>query len=339
MAKAVPARGAGVVSICVAGFPGTNQALTALAHATHKIRHLTLADAKPNGPEARFIMEHLEEIRPKTVILGGWSTHYEPIVRHFRRRGPFWAVYWTSSAGQMEMAGEMEPYLRVLDDERIGAILYADAHLASSALAALKPSDVFPVCVMPMPKPLSAKMRRTRKRRSVLSLFCSAREAPRKNVLTTLLALADLEQDFVLHLNGLARQPPYERLLERLRIPHRDFGWMERDCYDRAVAQVDVGLQVSLSESHNQVVTDHALRGIPVIASEMVPALRRISPSLRERLVVHNPDDAHELREKIEYLLARPATRVRLGSALRSEIVTHNARNILTALDVLEHLA
>lgn len=329
----------GIVSICVTGFRGPNQALTALAHATAQSRHIALADTKPNGVQARFIIEQLEILRPRTVIFGGWSAHYEPFLQRFRKRGPFWTVYWTSSAAQMELSGELDAYLRVVTDPRIGAVLYADETLAHSALAALKPSDVLPVCLKPSAGPLPKRTGSAAKRAPVVSLFCSEREAARKNVLATLVALADVRSRYVLHLNGLSRDPGYRRLLELLRIPYRDFGWMERGAYERAVARVDLGLQVSLSESYNQVVADHGVLGIPVIASEMVPVLRTLAPPLRARLVARNPDDVQVLRRMIEYLLERPAARARIGGAVRVQLGKDNARNVRTAIDVLKTLA
>jgi hypothetical protein len=325
------------MSLCVTGFPGTNRALTTLAQVSGLVRHLALADERPSGCQARFAMAHLEATHPRTVILGGWSDHYEPFLQRAGRGGPRWVVYWTSSAGQTDVAGEIEQYVRILADRRIAAVLYADARLARSPAAQLKASALLPVCALPIaPRPAQLSPRRGP---NVISLFCSPREMIRKNPLNTLLALAGLEHEYVLHLNGLSQHAPYRRLLRRLGIPYRDFGWMERDAYERALADVDLGLQVSFAESHNQVAADHSLRGIPIVVSEMVRVLDTAAPSLRDALVVANPDDHIALRATIDRLLARPGIRRRVGAALQRQFLIDNAAHIRIATRLLRRLA
>src|SRR5215468_3034155 len=271
-----------IMSLCFTGFPGTNRTLTTLAQVSGLVRHISLADERPSSRQARFAMAYLDAIRPRTVILGGWSDHYEPFLQRARRGGPRWVVYWTSSAGQTDIGGEIEKYVRVVADRRIAAVLYADANLVRSPAAQLKASALLPVCALPVVPPSAQPTRRSGP--TVISLFCSPREMIRKNPLNALLALAGLDHEYVLHLNGLSRHAPYRRLLRRLGIPYRDFGWMERDAYERALADVDLGLQVSFAESHNQVTADHLQRGIPVVVSAMVPVLATAAPPLRAAL-------------------------------------------------------
>ena len=326
-----------IMSLCVASFPGTNRTLTTLAKVSGLVRHLALEDEDPSGRQARFAMAHLDATRPRTVILGGWSDHYEPFLQRAGRGGPRWVVYWTSSAGQTDMAGEIEKYVRILSDRRIAAVLYADPKFIRSPAAQLRASAFLPVCALPVAPCLAHPS--SRRGPDVISLFCSPREMIRKNPLNTFLALAGLEHEYVLHLNGLSRHAPYRRLLRRLGIPYRDFGWMERDAYERALADVDLGLQVSFTESHNQVAADHFQRGIPVVVSEMVPVLATAEPSLRDALVVANPDDHVALRAMIGRLLARPRMRRRVGAALQRQFLVDNAARIRIATRLLRTLA
>ncbi len=326
-----------IMSLSVTGFPGTNRTLTTLAQLSGLVRHLALSDERPGGRQARFAMAHIEATRPRTVILGGWSDHYEPFLQRAGRGGQRWVVYWTSSAGQTDIASEIEKYVRILADRRIAAVLYADARLAGSPVARLKPSAHLPVCALPIaPRPAPPRPRRGP---TVISLFCAPREVIRKNPLNSMLALAGLEHEYVLYLNGVSRQAPYRRLLRRLGIPYREFGWMERDAYERVLADVDLGLQVSFTESHNQVAADHLMLGIPVVASEMVPVLDTVEPSVRAALVVGNPDDHVALRATIGRLLARPRLRRRIGTALQRQFLIDNAASIRIATRLLRRLA
>jgi hypothetical protein len=327
-----------IVSICVSGFPGPNRTLTTLAEVSGMVRHLVLADARSGGPQAQFLMHHLETIRPRTVIFGGWSPHYEPFLERARANGPRYVVYWTSSAGQTEMAGELQKYLRIIDDARVAEVLYADVRLARSPAARLTPADFLPVCALPPAKHRRVVRAKPRGAR-VVSLFFSSGEARRKNPFTAFLALGGLQDKYVLHLNGLSRHAPYRRLLGKLEIPFRDFGWMERAVYERALEDVDLGLQLSFAESYNQVAADHFLRGIPVVVSEMIPLLNNVDPSLRAKLVVSNPDDPTAVREKIGDLLAHARVREQIGAAVRRQLLADNTANVRTARRVLRRLA
>jgi hypothetical protein len=351
-----------IASVCVAAFPGPNRTLAWLAEASGLVRHFALADERPGGRQAKFLMAHLETIHPQIVIFGGWSRHYEAFLASPRRRGPRYVVYWTSSAGQTETSGELEWYLRILDDDRIAQVLYVDAALAASPAAHRKAASVLPICwpphlgpaagvcsaaPLPVGSLLAAKSDRLLEERrlthakrrgpKVISFFISPVEAKRKNAFNTLLALAGLK-DYVLHLNGLSRDPIYRRLLTDLKIPFQDFGWMERDAYERAVDEVDLGLQVSFAESYNQVVADHFLRGIPVVVSAMVPSLKNVAPALRNEIAVANPDDPSAIRQKIGRLLGHPLLRERVGTAVRRQLVADNAANVRVAKRVLRSL-
>lgn len=334
--RAAPHREFPIVSICVPAFAGTNQTLASLAQVSGLVRHLVLADARPHGPQTRFLMAHLKASRPKAVIFGGWSHLYEPFLAA-RGAAPRWMVYWSSSTGQMQISGEVEKYVRVIGDRRIAAVLYADAHLARSAAAQLKVARYVPVCA---PLPVHAPRRPPAARRgtTVLSLFFSPLETARKNPFTTLLALAGLQQPYLLYVNGWSRHPPYRTLLRQLAIRYRDFGWMRRDAYERRLAEVDLGLQVSLSESYSQVTADHLQRGIPVIVSQAVPVLGSLAPALRAKLVVTNADDPAALRAAIARLVARPRLRRRIGAALRRQFVIDNRARIRTARRALRTL-
>jgi len=322
-----------VVSICVPGFPGPNRMLATVAEVTGACRHIVLADSRRGGPETRFIRDYIDDTRPRAVILGGWSSQYEPLLARLHRESPRWVVLWASSAGQMSLAGEVPPYLRLVADRRIDRLLYVDPRLARGPLATLKPSAYFPVLAPPVE--LEARPAR---RQTVISLFLAAQETPRKNLFTTLLALAALDRTYILYLNGLSSLPHVHRLLREFKIPYRDFGWMERPQYQRVLLQVDVGIQVSFAESFNQVAADHGVRGIPVVVSEMVPAFAKLPPAIRQRLVVTNPDDPDEIRSVLARLIKRPAERVRIGAAVRTQLATEYARNVRTVTRVLRRL-
>ncbi|HYE74590.1 MAG TPA: glycosyltransferase, partial [Blastocatellia bacterium] len=118
-----------------------------------------------------------------------------------------------------------------------------------------------------------------------------------------------------------------------------DFGWMSRKSYEQRLDEVSLGLQVSLADSFNQVVAEHLFRGIPVIASAMIPVLKNIDAESRARLIVNNPEDALEITDRIKYLLGNPEARDKLGNKVRQLFLAENTERIKQATSVLTEVA
>jgi hypothetical protein len=319
----------------VSGFIGTNEAQRSIARGSDRIRHFVLTERQVNGPEAQFLLAHFRRIRPRTIIVGGWSRHYEPFLA-LTRRGIDVGVYWTSSGAQTEIGSEMAQFEAVLADRRIKYLLCLDPALAESPLTKGK-------SVLFLPSRVPAAKSALRPRRSegvtVLSLFCSPHEYARKNVLNTLLAVAALTRPYVLYLNGLSSSAVYAALMKRLAIRYQDFGWMDRDTYERTLQRVDLGLQTSYVESFGQVVVDHLIRGIPVVAAALLPALRTAPRSIADTLLVANPDDWREIHATIERWLDDPMKSRRASAALLRRLRTEDARRRRIINDLLRRLS
>jgi glycosyltransferase involved in cell wall biosynthesis len=336
-----------IVSLCVSGFMGTSDAMKSLAEMSPYSRHFVLTQRSVNGPEAQFLISYIKQIKPRTVVFGSWSEEYEPFIQNIKVNSIDFAVYWTSSAGQTEIGGEMEKFSRILSNPRIKYLLCADENLATSPVQNWKSIYHLPPC-FPIGK--TEELNRDAKKRcaesthgnkaeSIISFFCSPHELRRKNALNIFLALAGLDENFILYLNGLSGNKNYRGLLQKLGIAYRDFGWMKREKYERVLREVDLGLQISFAESYNQVVADHIMRGIPVIASEMIPVLKNTRPQIRSRIIVANADDCGEIRRKIQYLLKHPRVRNHVAKELKRQFLIDNAQRIERVETVLRELS
>ena len=334
----MPVRPRDLVSFCVRGFPGTNRALANLAANTGS-RHFTLASGEPGGPEIRFFLELLREQLPRTVLFGGWSGIYEHFLDALQDLPVRPGVHWTSSPGQVDVAQEAALLAKVLEDRRVHYRTFANPELAAALAGRLANVHYLPdTVVLPPEPPPRATPRDDSRECFAISLFCSPFEYKRKNVLSCLLALAGLEGDYVLHLNGLSQEPPYRTLLTLLKIRHEDFGWMEQEAYERALERIDLGLQVSLAETFNHVVAEHIARGIPVLTSRMVPVMDSMPAAARARLVVEDPESPGEIRSRIEWAMSERAACGALGAEMRSELRLENDRRIEAATAVLDRI-
>ena len=314
-----------ILSVCLSGFPGSDTALANLSAATGRTRHLVLTTSDPGGLEIRFFRRYIRQAAPSLVIFGGWSDVYRPLVQSLTRAGCKVAVYWTSSPGQTGLAGELRSLATLLDDPHVDHLWLVHRGTAL-ALRQLEPKCAWLPNVFPPPAHESVGRRHRQSRSTAhISLFCSPREAPRKNAWCQLLALAGFEHPYHLHLNVLASQKPFDRLLRLLRIPFTDHGWMVRETYERVIGEMDVGLQVSMAESFNFVAADHILRGVPVLASPMVPVIADLPHSVSQRLIVARPDDPLAVRAALGALL-RDVNLVRLAGAARRALIASNRR-------------
>lgn len=328
-----------IATLCLNGFPGADMALESLSRATGMTRHISLASPRPDGPELCFLVEMWREQPPRVILTGGWSPAYAALIDGLEGTPTRFGVLWTSSGGQTDISGEIPKLAEVLAHPRISHYFFSSPGLADAFQSVGYPARHLPL-VLNLPGQPGQDVEHQRPSEllpsvPVLSLFHPLPEARRKNVLNTLLALPGLPMPYHLQLNGLSADPAYRGLLEALKIPFDDRGWMPAADYARAIAAVDLGLQASFAESYNYVAAEHLARGVPVLVSRMVPVARLLPDDLRAALTVDDADDAAALRARIAALLSdRAGLRVmgaRAGAALREA----NLGQIAAAVAVL----
>jgi hypothetical protein len=113
---------------------------------------------------------------------------------------------------------------------------------------------------------------------------------------------------------------------------------MDKLEYQRRVADVDLGLELSWSESFSYITAEQVARGTPMLVSPMVPALEDMPAAVRKRLVVSNPDDPELIRRQLVFLIDHPLARRRIGLAAARRLRENNAKNILGAKRTLRRL-
>lgn len=310
-----------IITLCYAGFPGVNVVLHNASRVAGLSRHFVLTSVEPDAPELQFFAAFLRDARPDLVLFGAWTQGYQVLLQALHSDTTV-AVYWSSSTGQVDMSNEAAHLGAILDEPRIHYRLFAQHTLA----AALRRPDCLE---MPLTFPVATGGRARRANATpIISLFCSPNEYRRKNILNSILAVGLQTHKYILYLNGLSGNPNYRRLLEILNVRYKDWGWMPDNKYRGVVSRVDVGLQVSFSESFDYVAADHVRRGIPVLVSRMVPVLHTLPSRVQKRLVVENPDDPLETAAKLKYLVTHPTARTSLGQSAQRHVLKTNEENI-----------
>ncbi|MEM7114733.1 MAG: hypothetical protein AAF614_20015 [Chloroflexota bacterium] len=324
-----------IFTICRKAFPGANRALINLSQTTQLTRHMALASTNPNSPEIQFLVLHLAETRPQHVLFGGWDPAYDIIIRALRGKSIRFGVYWTSSGGQTDMSQEMSKLSAILRHEAIDAYLFCSEGVARGLQTAVSNTHYLPLTIADLPPETPTNSAHAP---FAISLFCPPPEYKRKNIFNCLLALARLRGDYRLILNGLSTDPAYRHLLENLKIPFVDHGWMTRADYEAQLGQLDLGLQLSFAESFNYVAAEHLVRGVPVLASNMVPVVQQLSPQIQQQLTVAHADDATAVLNHLQPLIDNPVHTARLGQQARAELLVSNQQQIKAATAVLQSL-
>ncbi len=319
-----------IVSLCLAAFAGADRAAVNLSLNTGLVRHLSLASADPHGREIEFTIAYLRERRPAVVIFNGWSAVYARVLAALRRHATAFAVLWHSGPGQTDLASEWPTLAAIVGERRIAHLLIASESLHAALAPRLENARYLPdtLACAEWDRP---KRQPPRHRRAQITLFAQPDEAARKSVGACLLALGALQRRFRLHLNGLSREPRYRMLLDLLRLRYRDWGWMSAQQYDTVIRRASIGLQVSFAETYGYVVAEHLARGIPVVGSAAVPVLARLSPAVRRRLIVNNPDNPAEIGAKSRFLLDHPGVAAAVAARAQAESLAWNRRDIAKA--------
>jgi hypothetical protein len=242
-------------------------------------------------------------------------------------------VWWVSTAGQTDMSADVDRFSAAIGHPRIRYFAFAQKSFAK-ALA----KHVDHVAYLPIVMDAAEfKPRDTRGLGpTVLSLFCSPHEYRRKNILNTLLAVAELKDNYLLYLNGLSRAAPYRRLLHSLKVRYRDWGWMPDATYLRKLQEVDIGLQLSFTESFNQVSAEHLARSIPVVASPLVPAMAAVRGLDRRRLIVESFEDSTAICRRLRWLIRHPEARRRIGRRAGEQLRKQMEKSAVIARHVLK---
>jgi hypothetical protein len=135
------------------------------------------------------------------------------------------------------------------------------------------------------------------------------------------------------HINGDRVEQRGETVIKNLRnlfagTKHElvEHNWMEHAAFVNLVAQMDVGMQVSLSETFNIIAADFVANDIPVIGSNEINWLSR---SYRASLT-----DYHDIYEKLAF--AYFARKYNLHFLNKMGLKTHNRSALKSWLKFLD---
>lgn len=238
--------------------------------------HLLLEDKANAGAAAGY----------DCVVMNGYSGLYGAMLEQHRGRKLF---AWYSSILQSDLENEIGAVKRIAGARRTGLV---DGVICSDENACRLFPDAKWVPLVSVYRPPRSERRFRVPSKINISALGPAK--PRKNLATVLAALQYLSDDYVVHTN---LPPDYfaERIAalfdDRRIINH---GWLSSEDYQALIHDCDFGVQLSVGESYDYVVADHALLERPIICSANIPA------TPHPELTVKNFEDAGELISVID---------------------------------------
>ncbi len=271
-------------------------------------------------------LKALNKENPEILILGGYGKLFQELIR-IRARTTKVIVKWSSNVLQSELTNELEPLSQMLSLLKEGRYFGLGINHEPSVwgLKNLYPDlNIFYMPEVPVLKTEAPPKLLLDTKKFQLDVICTA--DARKNIYNQLLALHNLG---AVHVNYARKD--YASLASTFPSV-QNHGRLPDGQYDRLIASVDLGCQVSANESYNYVAAEHMAYGVPMLGSRFVPALMDCKDAdIHKYLIVEQMDSAQEIHEKAKYLRDNRSLLKELGSKCKEEIrisASHRAQQL-----------
>lgn len=260
-----------------------------------------------NGVETKLISvldgnsidKEVTRFNPDIVVLEAlWVTPAKlqeliNIKRHSKRR---WVIRIHSKAPFLANEGVATAWIR--DYTRINSsriFLAPNTSELTNQLSSVFPKGRF--ITLPNLYQLTNIKFNKKEKSNIIDVGCFGAIRPMKNQYQQAIAAIDLANKRGLklrfHINGTRVEQNGLNVLKNIRLLFKDkhelieHGWMTHSDFLKVISQMDIGTQVSFSESFNIVSADFVQSGVPIVVSDDIdwmPRLLRVSPTESEKI-------------------------------------------------------
>jgi hypothetical protein len=244
--------------------------------------------------DGNSIDKEVTKFNPDIVVLEAlWVTPHKlqeliNIKRHKERR---WVIRIHSKAPFLANEGLATAWIRDYTRIKSSRIFLApNTQELTNQLKAVFPKGNF--MTLPNLYQLQDKKFSTKKKSNTIDIGCFGAIRPMKNQYQQAMAAIDFanRQGLKLrfHINGTRVEQNGSNVLKNIRLLFKDkhelveHGWMTHDEFLETISKMDLGCQVSFSESFNIVSADFVQAGVPIVVSddiEWMPKLLKVSPT------------------------------------------------------------
>ena len=206
-------------------------------------------------------------------------------------------AYWASTPLQSEIDREFSMFCDTIDlinGGKLGGIISPSPGIVLMARA-MGCEKAYQLSV---PAPMVQPLKKIKRSKGHLSIFHSGQ--PRKNTITQLLAILNLDPNLIIHMSNKVFKKLPERFTEALNIVKYSF--LEDDKFFPLIASCSAGLQVTIGETFNMTGFQHLALGTPCLISKSCAYWNDL-PDKYKHLVIKNPDDYLEISEALDFVL------------------------------------
>ena len=235
------------------------------------------------------------------IFLGGWDNNVKLLVHNAVNPDTKITLLWCSPIVQTDLGGEISRFMEVLDFvksgyiDNLGILLDYDYEF----LKGLSPSVKYLPVWMDTDELDGISGVKLEEGFIHADIFCAP--CSRKNVFLQMMALLKYKEKVKLHVNYM----PNPNTMSYIGLGNKYFNdnfinhlWMNRKSYLSHVKSMDIGLQVTLSESYNYTAGEHLYLGTPILLSKSTPISRNLPEGL-DILIVDDYTNVSEVSKKI----------------------------------------
>lgn len=268
------------------------------------------------------LINKIKMTRPDVLFCGGWDNWIKTIFSNIH--GIKKILYWCSPASQIDMGGEIERFIDLLNCLKMKTISKV-AILEENDFSSFKNISndfIFLPVFMNFDELNRLKTEKNKKDLTSCDLFCAPN--PRKNIFASMIALKSYTDKIKIYTNYSQNNNAYIKTANHLFKNYENIIWMSRENYLKKIQEMDFFIQPSFSESFNFTAAEHMFYEIPGIISKTMPFSKNKN---LEKIVMETTDNLNEICKKIEYLFDENF-RNEIGKICKEEIEKINNQNV-----------
>jgi len=259
--------------------------------------------------DTEILLKNIPNDTKLIISGGGWINKYQQLNTIAISNNIKSGLLYCSPFGQTDLCnehGSLKQAINLLMFGQIDYLFTGEEYMAEFLRNKLKTDKV-----LWLPQTIDYKeinLDESTKDGNKLGLFCNSN--PNKNILNQVVAASVVGKKLVTN----ALTTIMSSIANEFSVDYEMTGWLNDEEYLKKMVSVDVGLQVSWSESFDYVAAEMSLRGIPVVTG------KTISWNHPE-LIVDNNDDAEEISIKLKKAFNQLKTNDKYKEDVRANII------------------
>lgn len=274
------------------------------------------------------VIKKLKTDCPDFLIIGGWDNQIRTISQNVNKQKTKIILMWCSPSCQIDLGGEIPRFIELLENINSNMIDYIAIPCENDYRILSKISDrflYFPI-YMNFDDLENNRIEKPLKGNGILDVDMFCGPCPRKNIFAQILSILPFRDKIRLNLNykKSTAGEPYVNTLSSFSFNVNNYDWLSREDYLKILQSMDVGMQVSISESFNYVAAEHIYYKIPILCSSALPYMKskELSP-----ITIFSQENISEINTKFNNLINDISMQKEIMEVANKELIAFNKDN------------